>query len=433
MRRLVAIEDDNAHADAGKLFAVDPDSATGVPIPCWRIGSSRPAAGTVVGEAFLDTSTNTGWVWTANGYSPIVQSSILSYADDVAVFADNSQVAGAYGVSKATGNMFVMSATGWRQVGARVYATQAAANAETNVSDGALAWLQAEQIMVIRDSGAWVRLVDTPHISYGDVLPVAPVTGDLNYEPTLKLLKLWTGAAWVILPGMPSPTPNNGVPVVENGAWVVKEFNTYADNRYYNKAQADAKYATIVNLDKRASAKEYYYAGYGSTAHTINTNTTDGLWGEYCILDIYAQLGNNGSPSVYVEFNDGVVMDVGSTTNMEHAYNSVQYEAGGTRDNGTTFITNHRLRWCYRTVSSYDVLANHPLFATVQLFNVNGYWQIGWRGQYLSSNSTPMIFGGGVQYYKQTNPSIRNLGIRCYNYNADTQTNAYVRIHGRCK
>ena len=430
MRRLVAIEDDNAHADAGKLFAVDPQDATGVAIPCWTIGAARPAAGTIIGEAFLDTSTHTGWVWTAQGWSAIVQSSILSYANDGAVYADATQVPGAYGISKDTGNMFVMSATGWRQVGARVYATQAAANAETNVSDGSLAWLQAEQIMVIRDSGAWVRLVDTPHISYGDVLPVAPVTGDLNYEPTAKLLKLWTGAAWIILPGMPNPTPANGIPVVENNAWVVKEFNAYADARYYPKAQVYTK----TEVDLKAIGQEYFYnhSNHSASEHLITVSGTNYI-NEYIIADVFSQQLNNGSPQMYVEFEDGTAIHFGSATNFDHQYHSIQYEAGGVRDSGATFNTNHWARWCYRSITNYDQASGTPLFCRWTLFNISGYWQMGFNGNYKSSNGTSMIFGGGLEYNKASPYRIAKFGIRQFQTNSENRSNGICSIHARVK
>jgi hypothetical protein len=91
------------------------------------------------------------------------------------------------------------------------------------------------------------------------------------------------------------------------------------------------------------------------------------------------------------------------------------------------------MRWGYRNVGNYDVQAAHPLFATVQAFNVNSYWQFGWRGQYFSANNTPMIFAGGCEYHKTGSSRIKRIGIRWYTYNTDTLSSSQCRIHGRCK
>jgi hypothetical protein len=136
------------------LRVLDPVRATGVGLPAFKSGPVTPAAGLVNGEAFLNTTSGTAFVWNGNRWNPIVPSAIISYPDDTAVLADTTQAPGAYGASAATGNLFVMSASGWRQVGTRVYPTVTALLA-ASAGDGQDAIALDTGMAFVHAQGKW--------------------------------------------------------------------------------------------------------------------------------------------------------------------------------------------------------------------------------------------------------------------------------------
>jgi len=433
-KHFVAVETATGLPDSGKLFAVDPSAASGIPLPSFKMVSVLPRVGNIIGEGYFVTTSRTGFAWDGRVFQPITPTSLLTYATDAAVYADTGQPGGSYAVSTQTGNLFIMGANGWRAANSRTYQDIASANAETNVNDGQIAWLIAEQLLVVRQGAAWVRVTNTPHVTIGAVNPTNPVGGDINYNPADKTLEIHTGTAWDRVPNIPPATPNNAIPVVENGAWVAKEFNAYADNRYYNKTQIDATRYTKTEVDLKAIGQEYYYChpSHSASEHLITVSGTNYI-NEYIIADVFSQQLNNGSPQMYVEFEDGTAIHFGSATNFDHQYHSIQYEAGGVKDSGATFNTSQWARWCYRSVGNYDQASGMPLFCRWTLFNIAGYWQMGFNGNYKSSNGTPMIFGGGLEYNKAAPYRIAKFGIRQFQSNSETRSNGICSIHARVK
>ena len=195
-KHFVAVETAPGLSDTGKMFAVDPSAASGIALPSFKMVSTLPRIGNIIGEGYFVTSSKTAFAWDGRVFQPVVPSAILTYPNDAAVYADNTQSAGSYGASADTGHLFIMSQTGWRMVGSKIYANIANANADTNVSDGALGWLTAEQVMIIRVAGAWQRIVDTPHVTVTATKPTSPITGDMVFNATTKVAEIYDGAAW---------------------------------------------------------------------------------------------------------------------------------------------------------------------------------------------------------------------------------------------
>lgn len=195
-KHFVAVETAPGLPDTGKVFAVDPSAASGIALPSFKIVTVLPRIGNITGEGYFVTTSKTAFAWDGRVFQPVVPSAILTYPNDAAVYADNTQPPGSYGASADTGHLFIMSQTGWRMVGSKTYADIANANADTNVSDGALGWLTAEQVMIIRVAGAWQRIVDTPRMTVSAALPTTPITGDMHYDPANKKLQIYDGSVW---------------------------------------------------------------------------------------------------------------------------------------------------------------------------------------------------------------------------------------------
>jgi len=138
-----------------RLEALDPGDATGLPIPAFTSGPALPAVGTISGEAFLNTTSNTAFVWNGAQWNPIVPSALLTYPDDTAVLTDSTQPAGSYAASEATGNLFVRSNTDWHQVGIRTYPTAVGLLADAP-PDGSLSVALDENSLWLRNNGAWL-------------------------------------------------------------------------------------------------------------------------------------------------------------------------------------------------------------------------------------------------------------------------------------
>ena len=130
-RRLVVGEFNAQNPEAGKLFALTPGQATGIPIPTFRMAAGLPAAGTIIGEAVYDKVTRRGAVWDGTAWRDVTASPILRYVNDALVQADLTQPIGSFAVSGATGNLFVFTTSGWQRMGTQEYPTVAALLSET--------------------------------------------------------------------------------------------------------------------------------------------------------------------------------------------------------------------------------------------------------------------------------------------------------------
>ena len=124
-RRLVVMECGENSASFGSLFALDPQDATGVAIPTFRVVTSLPAAGSSLGEAVYVTATRQGYVWDGAAWRDITASPIRSFPNDALLQADTTEPVGAYAVATDTGNMYVRTTDGWRRIGKTEFATYA--------------------------------------------------------------------------------------------------------------------------------------------------------------------------------------------------------------------------------------------------------------------------------------------------------------------
>ena len=158
-RSLVVYEDDATVSGGGRMFAIDPSNAAGVPIPAFRTVNALPASGVLVGEAVLVASTNLSYVWDGTQWRPIVPAGVVTFPDDNSVFLDVTSNPGTYAFSQATGNLFVRfndaGTMKWRQVGTRTYPTQAALLADATVPDGQTAYAIDTDMIWHRIGGVW--------------------------------------------------------------------------------------------------------------------------------------------------------------------------------------------------------------------------------------------------------------------------------------
>jgi hypothetical protein len=195
-KHFVAVETALGLPDSGKMFAVDPSAASGIPLPSFKMVSVLPKVGNIIGEGYFVTTSRTGFAWDGRIFQPITPTSLLTYATDAAVYSDSTQPPGSYAVSSETGNFFIMGQSGWRAANSRTYSDLATANTETNVNNGQIAWLIAEQMLVVRVGTRWERVVDTPRMTVSAALPTTPVAGDMHYDPANKKLQIYDGSVW---------------------------------------------------------------------------------------------------------------------------------------------------------------------------------------------------------------------------------------------
>jgi hypothetical protein len=124
-RVLVVAETDPADTDHGKMFGLDPNQATGVAIPAFRMASGVPVAGSTLGEGVYDTAHQQGFVWDGTAWKPIAPNPIKTFNTEAALLADTAAAVGVYATAGDTGNLFIRRAAGWAQVGIKQYATAA--------------------------------------------------------------------------------------------------------------------------------------------------------------------------------------------------------------------------------------------------------------------------------------------------------------------
>ena len=161
-KRLVVVDVDQGSSEFGSLEAIDPGSATALPIPAFRMGTAMPPAGTIMGEGFINTTANTAAVWDGSTWIPVVPGALVVYATDADVIADANQSTGTYATSQASGNLFVKSNIGWRQIGIRTYTDSAALLADASAPEGSLGVSIAEKTFWIMHSNAWHCLSKRP-------------------------------------------------------------------------------------------------------------------------------------------------------------------------------------------------------------------------------------------------------------------------------
>ena len=122
-RRLVVVEAGSASASFGSMFALDPQDATGVAIPTFRVTNSLPAAGSALGQALYITATRQGYVWDGTDWRDITASPIRAFPNDAALQANTTEALGTYAVATDTGNLYVRTPDGWRRIGITEFST----------------------------------------------------------------------------------------------------------------------------------------------------------------------------------------------------------------------------------------------------------------------------------------------------------------------
>jgi hypothetical protein len=130
--RLVVVDVANNSPNKGEYFAVDPNAASGVPLPTFQTGPALPPVGVLTGEGFFVTSSKRGYVWDGSTWLDVTPSLIIDYDTDALLLADNGQAAGTYAHTRDTGNLYVFMTSGvWKQLNTRAYATVADMVADT--------------------------------------------------------------------------------------------------------------------------------------------------------------------------------------------------------------------------------------------------------------------------------------------------------------
>lgn len=176
-RQLVVLEADPADPQYGAMFGLDPDRATGIPIPTFRHGPAVPAVGTLEGEAFYEDSTGVAYVWNGTNWLSIVPATLLTFPTDALLQADKFAKPGSYAVAVDTGNLYIMGTSGWRQANIQTWPTEAALLAATNIGDGTVAMALDTGAVFSRIAGKW-RNIGPDHVANFAALAALPASYD---------------------------------------------------------------------------------------------------------------------------------------------------------------------------------------------------------------------------------------------------------------
>ena len=207
-RRMVVMECGSASPSFGSLFALDPQDATGISIPTFRVVTSLPSAGSSMGESVYVTATRQGYVWDGTAWRDITASPIRSFPNDALLQANTTEQVGTYAVASDTGNMYVRTAVdGWRRIGIAEFSTYG-------------------------DLSAWDAAIGTEAISRDlDVLFLRVTEGGIEkWLPVSQLVK--TEAEINAVPniaGLTAVASDTGKRFVNNGTrWVQDPIEHYA-------------------------------------------------------------------------------------------------------------------------------------------------------------------------------------------------------------
>jgi microcystin-dependent protein len=122
-RRLVVYEANNADPDKGRLIALPPDQASGVPLPTFRVTNALPITGSVIGDAVYVTATRQGYVWDGVSWRDITASPIRGFPNDAALQANTTEPVGSYAIATDSGNLYIRTPSGWRRIGISEFST----------------------------------------------------------------------------------------------------------------------------------------------------------------------------------------------------------------------------------------------------------------------------------------------------------------------
>lgn len=194
-RQLVTVEMDPSAPDYGAMRGLDPNRATGIPIPAFRSGPTLPPAGIVEGEGFLVTTSRTGFVWSNGSWFPIAPSPVVTYPNEASLIADNTQPSGTYAAASDTGNLFIRSTSGWRMIGVRSYVNQTALQADSP-AEGSIGLTLDDNVLWVRVGGKWRPETARIFLDLAGVLGWAPQDGAEAIETADGLSFIRAGGSW---------------------------------------------------------------------------------------------------------------------------------------------------------------------------------------------------------------------------------------------
>jgi hypothetical protein len=154
-RRLIVGEFDSHDANTGKLFALAPGDATGVPIPSFAVGAARPSVGSIKGEGYYDTLQRQGFVWTGSAWQGIAPNPIMTFNTEALLLAETTARPGTYATAGDTGSLFIKVPGGWRQVGIKQYPTAADLFGDAAAATGALGEVMDEDSLWEKTATGW--------------------------------------------------------------------------------------------------------------------------------------------------------------------------------------------------------------------------------------------------------------------------------------
>jgi len=186
----------------GRMMALSPGQATGVPLPAFSSGPVTPTVGTVSGQAFLNTTNGQAVVWNGVRWNPIIPSTITSYPTDAAVVADPAAT-GTYAFSQNTGNFFVRFNPGtpgaldkWRQIGINNYATQTGLLADTP-AEGTFAYAADTALFFLYQGTRWHPESEMLMAEAALLASTPALTGQRGIATDTGRNYTWVGNRWV--------------------------------------------------------------------------------------------------------------------------------------------------------------------------------------------------------------------------------------------
>lgn len=194
-RTLVVAELDPNDPDYGKAFALPPGQASGVAIPAFKTGPTLPTVGSTVGESFLNTASKSAFVWDGSNWQPIAPNVLVTYPDDATLLADGTQIPGTYAASELSGNLYIMSQVGWRQIGVRTYPTANALLADSPV-EGTLGVALDESTFWLRSGNEWHCHTIRTLADLTAIQAWAPQDGARAYDEAADLTYEHVGGSW---------------------------------------------------------------------------------------------------------------------------------------------------------------------------------------------------------------------------------------------
>lgn len=198
-RRFVIVEADQTVPEYGAQYALDPASASAIPIPAFKAGPALPASALMDGEGFFNTATKQAYIWNQGSWVPVSPSTIVAYTDDAAVLADTTPGVGSIGSAASSGNMYVKTPSGWRFLGIRSFATVADLNA-ASLADGSAGFVLSDGSIWMRVNGVWTAQTRRQFPTYADLITdwATGADGEAAHvsDENTDWVRVGSGATW---------------------------------------------------------------------------------------------------------------------------------------------------------------------------------------------------------------------------------------------